>query len=92
MKILREVTVWDKVDYDVPNHDYLVTDTKEFVYAYRKHGTQDWEQFAKRRSFTKTYRKFKELKKEAIPTEFIKPFTTDPRSYQSLEFFFGENA
>lgn len=87
MRILREVTVWDKVDYDVPNHDYLVSDTKEFVYAYRKHGEGPWEQFAKRRQFLKTYRKFKELKKEPIPTEFVTPEATDPRSFQSLELF-----
>lgn len=91
MRMLREVTKWHQVDYEVKNHDYLVDDNKEFCFAYRKAGSDDWEKFKKQRRFTKTYRRFKELKEET-PKNFITPHMANPwdsKEYNSLETYFG---
>ena len=90
VRMLREVTVWSEAPYTVPNHDYLVNKTQERCIAYRKQGHDDWEKFTKPLPFSKTRRKFKNLKEE-IPSTFIKPFQDDPwnnTSYNSLENFF----
>ena len=90
VRMLREVTVWSQAPYSVPNHDYLVNSTQEKLIAYRKEGHTEWEKFTKPLTFSKTRRKFKNLKEE-IPSTFIKPFQDDPwnnTSYNSLESFF----
>jgi len=90
VRMLREVTVWSQAPYNVPNHDYLVNKTQEKLIAYRKEGHTEWEKFTKPLTFSKTRRKFKNLKEE-IPSTFIKPFQDDPwnnTSYNSLESFF----
>ena len=90
VRMLREVTVWSQAPYKVPNHDYLVNKTQEKLIAYRKEGHTEWEKFTKPLTFSKTRRKFKNLKEE-IPSTFIKPFEDDPwnnTSYNSLESFF----
>lgn len=92
MIILREVTDWSDAPHHVFNHDYLVDDNKEFCIAYRKKGEGQWEKFSKQKRFTRTRRKFKVLKKEPIPTDFISPFQPDAwanASYYSLETYFG---
>ena len=90
VKMLREVTVWSQAPYKVPNHDYLVNKTQEKLIAYRKQGHTEWEKFTKPLTFSKTRRKFKNLKEE-IPSSFTKPFQDDPwnnTSYNSLESYF----
>mgnify|MGYP003634092465 FL=1 len=90
VRMLREVTVWSQAPYKVPNHDYLVNSTQEKLIAYRKQGHTEWEKFTKPLTFSKTRRKFKNLKEE-IPSTFIKPFQDDPwnnTSYNSLESYF----
>lgn len=90
VRMLREVTVWDESPYAVSNHDYLLNKTQERCIAYRKQGHSEWEKFNKPIIFSKTRRKFKNLKEE-IPSSFIKPFQDDPwnnKSYNSLESFF----
>ena len=89
MIILRETTKWTECPHEQPNHDYLVDDNHEFLIAYRKEGGTEWEKFSKRRPFLKTRRRFKELNEE-IPTNFVKPFMSDPwkkKEYNSLEMF-----
>ena len=89
-RMLREVTDWKDAPYVVPNHDYLLNKTQERCIAYRKQGHTEWEKFTKPLTFSKTRRKFKNLKEE-IPSSFIKPFQDDPwnnTSYNSLESFF----
>ena len=89
MIILREITEWNECEYDVPNHDYLVDDNKEFLLAFRKEGKTEWEKFSKKRHFTRSRRRFKKLKEE-VPTNFVKPFMADPwekKEYNSLEMF-----
>ena len=90
VRMLREVTVWSEAPYKVPNHDYLVNSTQEKLIAYRKEGHTEWEKFTKPLTFSKTRRKFKNLKEE-IPSTFIEPFQDDPwnnTTYNSLENYF----
>lgn len=78
MKILRETTTYSKVDYEVPQHDYLVEGGHGGrLIAMRKKGSEDWEKFAKPLPFGKKHRTFKQLR-EPIPTEFVKPYMTRP--------------
>ena len=90
MKIIRETTKFLDVDYDVPQHDYLIEGGHGGrLIAMRKNGSDRWEKFAKPLSFGKKHRTFKELR-EPIPKEFVKPFQSDPwknKSYNSLEAF-----
>jgi hypothetical protein len=62
MKAFREVTVWED---NTPNHDYVLNDAGKVV-AYRKAGTKDWLEFSKPLPFSRSYRKFKELKDEQL--------------------------
>ncbi len=90
MKIIRETTMYTKVDYRVPQHDYLVEGGHGGrLIAYRKEGSDQWMKFAKMNHFSKKHRTFKQLR-EPLPTEFVKPRQSDPwknRSYNSLEAF-----
>lgn len=61
MIYLHETTVWD-LEYDVPNHTYIVTDTKEFCVGYIKFGTTEEVMFAKPVLFDTRRRKFKILR------------------------------
>ncbi len=90
MKIIRETTMYTKVDYRVPQHDYLVEGGHGGrLIAYRKEGSDEWMKFGKMNHFSKKHRTFKQLR-EPLPTEFVKPRQSDPwknRSYNSLEAF-----
>ena len=59
MQVLQETTVWDKVEYTVPNHTYLVNDGGKVV-AYRK-ASGEINVFSKPLSFSKSHRKFKKV-------------------------------
>jgi len=63
MKILKEVTVWDQVEYKVPNHTYAINDAGKMV-AYKKSGDTQWFVFPKPRFFDRARRKFITLKTE----------------------------
>lgn len=64
MKYLKEVTVWDEVDYNVPNHTYIVNGKQELV-GYIKEGTSEEIIFKHpMRQFSRTRRKFKDVTKE----------------------------
>jgi hypothetical protein len=65
VKILKEITVWDKCDYKVANHTYAINDAGRCV-AYRKQGEKSWNVFEKPRMFVRTYRKFITLKEEVV--------------------------
>lgn len=58
MLILKETTKWP--DF-TPNHTYVVSNNKEFVYGYIKQGCTRIEMFSKRGRFYARYRKFKLL-------------------------------
>ena len=62
MKIYREVTVWED---NTPNHDYVLNDAGKVV-AYRATGSEVWKTFTKPLPFSRSYRKFKELKNEVF--------------------------
>lgn len=62
MRAFREVTVWED---NTPNHDYVLNDAGKVV-AYRKGGTDVWEFFTKPLPFSRSYRKFQELKNEIL--------------------------
>jgi hypothetical protein len=72
LQILKEITVWDKVDYTVPNHTYAVNDAGKCV-AYKKAGSDHVHVFSKPRMFSKSYRKFVKQKPErlSVPWEKI---------------------
>lgn len=60
MKYLKEVTVWDKVEYNVPNHTYIFDGSK--CVGYIKEGTTEkiiWDKPSKQ--FDKRNRKFVEI-------------------------------
>lgn len=60
MKYLKEITEWDT---DIPNHTYILNDKNELV-GYIKTGTKDEIMFKKpMKQFTRTRRKFVELKR-----------------------------
>jgi hypothetical protein len=58
--VLKEVTKWDW-----PNHTYLLSTAADKSHgkmvAYIKSGTDEIEWFSKPMSFSKSYRKFKEV-------------------------------
>lgn len=58
MLILKETSKWPDA---TPNHTYIVSDNKEFVYGYIKKGTSKIELFSKRGRFYARYRTFKLL-------------------------------
>ena len=60
MRVFREVTVWED---NTRNHDYVLNDAGKLV-AYRKAGTESWKTFTKPLPFSRSYRKFQELKNE----------------------------
>ena len=63
MRYLQETTVWDKVDYTVPNHTYIVEDGRGGrLLGYIKVGTKDKIMFGKPMPFDRKNRTFKELK------------------------------
>lgn len=63
MRIMKEVTVWDQCEYNVPNHTYAINDNGKMV-AYKKSGDEQWFVFAKPRMFDRTRRKFITLKED----------------------------
>lgn len=62
MLILKETSKWPD---STPNHTYIVSDNKEFVYGYIKEGALKIELFRNRSRFHQRYRKFKLLGKVA---------------------------
>ena len=74
MKFLQEVTEWD-----VPNHIYVLNDSKDKMYGYVKRGTNVVETVNKPYRFSTSGRKFKEVpniygyvKPEELPEGFVK--------------------
>lgn len=61
MKAFLETTEWN-VDYPVANHIYLLNDSKDKMYAYIKHGTDEVFEFKKPIRFSTSRRQFKEVK------------------------------
>jgi len=60
MKYLKEITEWDS---NIPNHTYILNDKNELV-GYIKTGTKDEIIFkTPMKQFTRTRRKFVELKR-----------------------------
>jgi hypothetical protein len=60
MKLLQEITKWD-CGVAIPNHTYMINDAGKCV-GYIKAGTTDEIMFSKPMSFSKSYRKFNEVK------------------------------
>jgi hypothetical protein len=63
MKILKEITDWSGLEYNVKNHTYAINDSGKCV-AYRRTGTKEWLTFSKPKSFSRSHRKFVTLKEE----------------------------
>jgi len=64
LKYLQETTVWDKIDYNIPGHIYVIDERKQCI-GYIKAGTNDviWFKIPSR-NFSKTHRKFKDVTKQ----------------------------
>ena len=60
MKAFQELTEWD-VDFDMPNHVYFLSDSKDKMYGYVKHGTGEILEVATPYKFKASGRKFKEV-------------------------------
>jgi hypothetical protein len=86
VKILREKTKWDDVQYTVKNHDYLVSDDNSKCHGMRKSGSNVWEKFTKPLTFSRYRRSFDVLNEE-IPLKFVKPYTIDPNTFITLDNF-----
>lgn len=76
MNILKEITEWNGLDYDVPNHTYAINAAGKMV-AYRKTGTDVWIVSEKPRMFDRRYRKFKTLAKNVGEEYFLKKVCTN---------------
>jgi hypothetical protein len=64
MKLFRETTKdWQQ---PTPNHAYVLSDDKQWMYGYVKAGTRDLITLSKRIKFSTRYRTFVELKKGQI--------------------------
>jgi hypothetical protein len=64
MKLFRETTKdWQQ---PTPNHAYVLSDDKQWMYGYVKAGTRDLITLSKRIKFSARYRTFVELKKGQI--------------------------
>jgi len=59
MKILKEITDWEQ--YNIPNHTYFVTDSKDKMFAYCIDGTETVTEFKSPLPFSTSRRKFKEV-------------------------------
>lgn len=57
MKILQEITP----DWDVPNHVYFVTESKDKMFGYVKKSTGEVKEFSQPLPFSTSRRKFKEI-------------------------------
>jgi hypothetical protein len=60
MKIIEEITDWD-TEYAVPNHVYVVNDSKDKMFAYVAVGSVCVKEFNKPIKFSVSRRKFKEV-------------------------------
>ena len=60
MKAFQEITEWD-VDFDMPNHVYFLSDSKDKMYGYVKAGTGEILEVATPYKFKASGRKFKEV-------------------------------
>ena len=60
MKAFLETTEW-ATEYKQPNHIYLLSDSKDKMYAYIRHGTDSVFEFKKPIRFSTSGRKFKEV-------------------------------
>ena len=60
MKVFQEITAW-AVDFDMPNHIYFLSDSKDKMFAYIKSGSVKVETFKKPYKFKASGRKFKEI-------------------------------
>jgi hypothetical protein len=58
--LLQETTVWDSA---VPNHTYLLTDTKEFLLGYIPYRSRVLTILKKPIRFDRRYRTFKTIRK-----------------------------
>lgn len=58
--LLQETTQWDT---NLPNHTYLLTDTKEFVLGYIPRNSRKLTVFSKPKRFDRRYRTFKTIRK-----------------------------
>ncbi len=64
MKLFRETTKdWQQ---PTPNHAYVLSDDKQWMYGYVKAGTRDLITLSKRIRFDTRYRTFVQLKKGQI--------------------------
>jgi hypothetical protein len=74
MKAFREITVWS-TDFDMPNHVYFLSDSKDKMYGYVKAGTGKIQEMSTPYRFKASGRKFREVantwnfepKEELIP-------------------------
>ena len=59
MEAVREITVWEGLDYRAPNHDYLLDGDK--IIAYRPWGTGEIRQLSGKIKIDRRGRKFEKL-------------------------------
>lgn len=60
MKAFQETTVWD-VDFVMLNHVYFLSDSKDKMYGYVKHGTGELKEMSRPYKFKASGRKFTEV-------------------------------
>tara|TARA_A100001011_G_C13888991_1_gene666172 strand:- start:87 stop:419 length:333 start_codon:yes stop_codon:yes gene_type:complete len=66
---IEEVTVWDKVDFDVPSHTYVLNGGGNCCGYFVRNNIdrEHWVEFGRPGTFSKSRRKFKKVKIGYLP-------------------------
>ena len=69
---IEETTVWDKCEYNVPSHTYVLNGAGQCCGYFIRNDMSKWVEFGRPCSFSKSRRKFKKVKIGYIPISLNK--------------------
>jgi hypothetical protein len=85
MKIVKEITVWDGIEYRQPNHTYLLNAKNQIVAFAKWHG-DDIDELKSRIVLDKRYRKFIEDNHSGL-SKLIPKYNTENKPEEKQEAF-----
>lgn len=85
MKILKEITVWNGLEYRPPNHTYLLNSKNQIVAFAKWHG-DEIDELKSRMVLDKRYRKFEETKHSGL-SKLISKYNTENIPEEKREEF-----